>query len=35
MPLVLHPDAWKERKVVFPTGEEMRLPPPSHVTVQT
>ena len=30
MPLVLHPDAWKERKVVFPTGEEMRLPPPSH-----
>jgi 7,8-dihydropterin-6-yl-methyl-4-(beta-D-ribofuranosyl)aminobenzene 5'-phosphate synthase len=30
MPLVLHPDAWRERKVVFPTGEEMRLPPPSH-----
>ena len=30
MPLVLHPDAWRERKVVFPTGVEMRLPPPSH-----
>ena len=29
MPLVLHPDAWRERKVVFPTGEEIRLPPPS------
>lgn len=30
MPLVLHPDAWKERKVIFPTGVETRLPPPSH-----
>jgi 7,8-dihydropterin-6-yl-methyl-4-(beta-D-ribofuranosyl)aminobenzene 5'-phosphate synthase len=30
MPLVLHPDAWRERKVVFPTGEEIRMPPPSH-----
>src|SRR5688572_21803932 len=30
MPLLLHPDAWRERKVVFPTGTEMRLPPPSH-----
>lgn len=30
MPLVLHPDAWTERKIVFPTGEETRLPPPSH-----
>jgi 7,8-dihydropterin-6-yl-methyl-4-(beta-D-ribofuranosyl)aminobenzene 5'-phosphate synthase len=27
---VLHPDAWRERKLVFPTGEELRLPPPSH-----
>ncbi len=27
MPLVLHPDAWKERRVVFPTGAEIRLPP--------
>lgn len=30
MPLVLHPHAWRERKVVFPNGEEIRLPPPSH-----
>src|SRR5712691_7237868 len=30
MPLVLHPDVWRDRKVVFPTGVEMHLPPPSH-----
>jgi 7,8-dihydropterin-6-yl-methyl-4-(beta-D-ribofuranosyl)aminobenzene 5'-phosphate synthase len=30
MPLVLHPDAWRERRVVFPTGTEIRMPPPSH-----
>lgn len=30
MPLVVHPDAWRERRIVFPTGEETRLPPPSH-----
>ena len=30
MPLVVHPHAWRERKVVFPTGAEIRLPPPSH-----
>jgi 7,8-dihydropterin-6-yl-methyl-4-(beta-D-ribofuranosyl)aminobenzene 5'-phosphate synthase len=30
MPLVLHPDAWKERKIVFPTGLELHMPPPSH-----
>jgi 7,8-dihydropterin-6-yl-methyl-4-(beta-D-ribofuranosyl)aminobenzene 5'-phosphate synthase len=30
MPLVLHPDAWRERKVVFPTGNEVRMPPPSR-----
>jgi len=30
MPLVIHPHAWRERKVVFPTGEEIRMPPPSH-----
>jgi len=29
LPLVIHPDAWKERKVVFPTGFEIRMPPPS------
>ncbi len=30
MPLVLHPDAWRERRVIFPTGTEIRMPPPSH-----
>jgi 7,8-dihydropterin-6-yl-methyl-4-(beta-D-ribofuranosyl)aminobenzene 5'-phosphate synthase len=30
MPLVLHPDAWRERRVVFPTGTEIRMPPPSR-----
>jgi 7,8-dihydropterin-6-yl-methyl-4-(beta-D-ribofuranosyl)aminobenzene 5'-phosphate synthase len=30
MPLVLHPDVWHERKIVFPTGQEIGLPPPSH-----
>jgi 7,8-dihydropterin-6-yl-methyl-4-(beta-D-ribofuranosyl)aminobenzene 5'-phosphate synthase len=30
MPLVLHPDAWRERRVVFSTGVEIRMPPPSH-----
>lgn len=30
LPLIIHPDAWKDRKVVFPTGAELHLPPPSH-----
>jgi 7,8-dihydropterin-6-yl-methyl-4-(beta-D-ribofuranosyl)aminobenzene 5'-phosphate synthase len=30
LPLVIHPEAWRERKVVFPTGTEVRLPPPSR-----
>ena len=30
LPLVVHPHAWRERKIVFPTGHEVRLPPPSH-----
>ena len=30
LPLVIHPEAWKERKIVFPTGAEVRLPPPSR-----
>lgn len=35
MPFVLHPDAWRDRKTVFPNGEEIRLPPPDrHVLEQ-
>jgi 7,8-dihydropterin-6-yl-methyl-4-(beta-D-ribofuranosyl)aminobenzene 5'-phosphate synthase len=30
MPLVIHPEAWRERKVVFSTGAELHLPPPSR-----
>ena len=30
MPLVLHPDVWRERRIVFPTGQEISMPPPSH-----
>ena len=30
LPLVIHPDAWRDRKVVFPTGAELHLPPPSR-----
>ncbi len=30
LPLVIHPEAWKERKVMFPTGAEVRLPPPTR-----
>lgn len=30
MPLVVHPHAWRDRRIVFPTGEEIRMPPPSH-----
>ena len=30
LPLVIHPDAWRERKIVFPTGTELRLAAPSR-----
>jgi 7,8-dihydropterin-6-yl-methyl-4-(beta-D-ribofuranosyl)aminobenzene 5'-phosphate synthase len=30
LPLVIHPDAWRERRVVFPSGGEVRLPPPNR-----
>lgn len=30
MPLVLHPDVWRDRRVVFPTGVEIHMPPPNH-----
>jgi len=34
LPLVIHPEAWRERKVVFPTGGEVRLPPPSRADIE-
>lgn len=30
LPLVIHPEAWRERKIIFPTGTELQLPPPSR-----
>lgn len=30
LPLVLHPDAWRMRKVVFPSGAEIAMPPPDR-----
>ncbi len=29
LPLVLHPDAWRERKIVLPSGAEWHMPPPN------
>ena len=34
LPVVLHPEAWKERKIVFPTGTEIHLPPPDRKTLE-
>jgi 7,8-dihydropterin-6-yl-methyl-4-(beta-D-ribofuranosyl)aminobenzene 5'-phosphate synthase len=34
LPLVIHPEAWRERKVVLPTGTEIRLPPPSRADLE-
>lgn len=34
LPLVLHPEAFKTRKVVFPDGHELRLPPPSRADLE-
>jgi 7,8-dihydropterin-6-yl-methyl-4-(beta-D-ribofuranosyl)aminobenzene 5'-phosphate synthase len=34
LPLVIHPEAWRERKVVFPTGAEIRLPPPTRADLE-
>ena len=32
LPLLIHPEAWRERKVTFPTGAELRLPRPAGPT---
>ena len=34
LPLVIHPEAWRERKVVLPTGAEIRLPPPTRADLE-
>jgi 7,8-dihydropterin-6-yl-methyl-4-(beta-D-ribofuranosyl)aminobenzene 5'-phosphate synthase len=30
MPLVIHPDAWQDRKISLPTGVEIHMPPPNR-----
>jgi 7,8-dihydropterin-6-yl-methyl-4-(beta-D-ribofuranosyl)aminobenzene 5'-phosphate synthase len=35
VPFVLHPDAWLTRRVVFPTGVEIAMPPPSRRLLET
>lgn len=34
LPLVLHPDAYLERRVVLPTGEPLHIPPPRKSDLQ-
>ncbi len=34
LPFVLHPDAWLRRRVVFPTGVEIAMPPPSRTALE-
>lgn len=34
LPLLIHPDAWRERRVVLPNGSEIRLPPPSKADLE-
>jgi 7,8-dihydropterin-6-yl-methyl-4-(beta-D-ribofuranosyl)aminobenzene 5'-phosphate synthase len=34
LPLLLHPGAWRERKITFPTGAELHLPPPSRADLE-
>jgi 7,8-dihydropterin-6-yl-methyl-4-(beta-D-ribofuranosyl)aminobenzene 5'-phosphate synthase len=34
LPLLVHPGAWRERKLIFPTGAELHLPPPSRADLE-
>jgi 7,8-dihydropterin-6-yl-methyl-4-(beta-D-ribofuranosyl)aminobenzene 5'-phosphate synthase len=34
LPLLLHPGAWRDRKITFPTGAELHLPPPSRADLE-
>jgi 7,8-dihydropterin-6-yl-methyl-4-(beta-D-ribofuranosyl)aminobenzene 5'-phosphate synthase len=34
LPLLLHPGAWRDRKISFPTGAELHLPPPSRADLE-
>ncbi len=34
LPLILHPDAWRDRKAVFPHGDELHLPAPNRADLE-
>lgn len=34
LPLIIHPEAWRERKAVFPDGGETHLPPPNRADLE-
>jgi 7,8-dihydropterin-6-yl-methyl-4-(beta-D-ribofuranosyl)aminobenzene 5'-phosphate synthase len=34
LPLVIHPEAWRDRKIVFPTGNELHMPPPKKADLE-
>jgi 7,8-dihydropterin-6-yl-methyl-4-(beta-D-ribofuranosyl)aminobenzene 5'-phosphate synthase len=34
LPLLIHPGAWRDRKITFPTGAELHLPPPSRADLE-
>jgi 7,8-dihydropterin-6-yl-methyl-4-(beta-D-ribofuranosyl)aminobenzene 5'-phosphate synthase len=34
LPLLIHPGAWRERKISFPTGAELHLPPPTRADLE-
>jgi 7,8-dihydropterin-6-yl-methyl-4-(beta-D-ribofuranosyl)aminobenzene 5'-phosphate synthase len=34
LPLILHPDAWRNRKIVFPSGVEIDMPPPDRKALE-
>lgn len=34
LPLILHPDSWRDRKAVFPSGAELHLPAPTRADLE-
>jgi 7,8-dihydropterin-6-yl-methyl-4-(beta-D-ribofuranosyl)aminobenzene 5'-phosphate synthase len=34
LPLLIHPGAWRDHKLTFPTGAELHLPPPSRADLE-
>jgi 7,8-dihydropterin-6-yl-methyl-4-(beta-D-ribofuranosyl)aminobenzene 5'-phosphate synthase len=34
LPLILHPDSWRHRRIVLPSGDVWRMPPPSRSSLE-